>query len=90
MSALTSLDREHFDPLTNPDKGCPYQIWSHGEILWSQTCSLQIKKLTNLKNVNINYTTKYNMNTMKYWIYFEPEQGAKAKVTQLKCCEYCL
>ena len=41
MSALTSLDREHFDPLTNPDKGCPYQIWSHGEILWSQTCSLQ-------------------------------------------------
>ena len=32
----------------------------------------------------------YNINTMKYWIYFEPEQGAKAKVTQLKCCEYCL
>ena len=22
------------------------------------------------------------MNTMKYWIYFEPEQGAKAEITQ--------
>ena len=55
-SALTSLDREHFDPLT---KIVSYSI-IYG--LMVKYCGVRlvhckIKKLTNLKNVNINYKT---------------------------------
>ena len=54
-SALTSLDREHFDPLT---KIVSYIIYG----LMVKYCGVRpvhckIKKLTNLKNVNINYKT---------------------------------
>ena len=71
MSALTSLDREHFDPLT---KIVSYSI-IYGlmvKILWSQTCSLQNQETNKFEECQCKYKLRnYNINTMEYWIYFE-------------------
>ena len=67
-----------------------YHIWSHGEYCGVRLVHCKIKKLTNLKNVNINYkTTKLQHGYHERFILNLYKEQRLNNYTIKKYCEYC-